>query len=86
MSVFTTITNIEYYQSLIDDAVEGETVWSINKNAKVGDLVLLYVCAPISAIVAFASISDEPFLEENINSEFFNTLVCYERNPGLTSI
>jgi hypothetical protein len=73
MSVFTTITNIEYYQSLVDDAVEGETVWSINKNAKPGDVVLLYVCAPKSAIVATAIIADIPYLEENINSEFFNT-------------
>lgn len=34
MSVFTTITNIEYYQSLVDDAVEGETVWSIIKTSQ----------------------------------------------------
>lgn len=71
--IYTTITNVLYYQSLLDDAIQGETVWSINKNAKVGDAVLLYVCAPKSAIVATALIADSPYLEENINSEFFNT-------------
>lgn len=71
--IYTTITNIAYYQALVEDAADGETCWSINKNAKPGDLVLLYVCAPISAVAATAVIADEPFLEESINSEFFGT-------------
>lgn len=73
MNTFTTITNVLYFHALQEDAKTGETDWSINKNAKPGDRVLLYVCAPISAIVATAYISDAPYLDEDINSMWFNT-------------
>jgi hypothetical protein len=73
MSTFTTITNNYFYEILKVDSRAGETDWSINKNAKVGDCVLLYVCAPVSAIVATAVISDDVYLDEDINSTWFGT-------------
>lgn len=62
------VLNSGCYGYFIDRKFKAE-----NKNAKPGDVVLLYVCAPKSAIVATAIIADIPYLEENINSEFFNT-------------
>lgn len=73
MKTFTTITNYEFYQMLLDDAQTGETEWSINKKARSGDIVLLYVCAPVSAIVARAIVSDDPYEMTEINSEWFGT-------------
>lgn len=70
MNTFTTITNIAYYETLIEDAGEGETNWTINRNARRGDRVLLYVCAPVSAIVAIAEVSDTPVQETNPSSEW----------------
>jgi hypothetical protein len=70
MAIFTTITNVGYYETIREDSASGETEWTINKNARPGDMVLLYVCAPVSAIVAKAIISEEPYLNEDLNSEF----------------
>lgn len=70
---FTTITNFGFYQNLVEDAGSGETVWSINKNVEIGDVVYLYVCAPKSAIVATAVIADFPYLDEEVNSPFFGS-------------
>jgi hypothetical protein len=71
--IYTAITNIEYHQTLLDDSVEGETCWTINKNAKSGDEVVLYVCAPVSAIVAIATVVDEPIKDEDLNSMWFGS-------------
>lgn len=73
MKTFTTITNIGYYEDLKNDALEGNTEWTINKNAVVGDRVLLYVCAPVSSIVATAIVCDEPFVDEDVNSMWFGS-------------
>jgi hypothetical protein len=70
MKTFSTVTNINYYQSILDDSLEGETVWTISSRARPGDRVLLYVCAPISAFVAVAEVTEHPYLEENPSSEF----------------
>lgn len=83
MKTFTTITNVGYYYSLIEDAKTGETVWTINKNARSGDTVLLYVCAPVSAIVATAIVSDNPFIDNDINSEFFGSYFAEMENLSL---
>ena len=58
---------------LKEDSAAGETVWSINRHARVGDRVLLYVCAPVSSIVATATIAEDPYLNEDVNSEWFGT-------------
>lgn len=73
MKIYTTITNVAFYHALKEDALNGETEWSINRLARPGDMVLLYVCAPVSAIAATAFIAEPPYLEEDVNSPFFNT-------------
>jgi hypothetical protein len=86
MSTFTTITNAVFYYTLVEDAQAGETDWSINKNAKVGDQVLLYVCAPISAIVASALISDDVYLDEDINSPWYGTYFAQMNNLKMLDV
>jgi hypothetical protein len=60
-----TISNAEFYEILKEDAEQGMTNWTINAKARVGDEVLLYICAPVSAIVARATIATEPQIEED---------------------
>lgn len=72
-ALFTTITNYEYYDTLLTDAHDdGTTNWTINKAARPGDTVLLYVCAPVSAIVAVARVSSIPELCEDPQSAWFD--------------
>lgn len=68
MRLWTTVTNEQYYESLKADA--GELNWTINKGTKRGDQVLLYVRAPVSAIVALATVSTYPVREGNPSSEW----------------
>lgn len=83
---FTTITNVAYFHSIEADSVVGETLWTINKNARPGDTVLLYVCAPVSAIVATAIVSDMPYLDEDVNSEFFGSYFAEMENLKLLDV
>lgn len=73
MKIWTTITNVAFYYNLKEDSVEGNTTWTINKNARPGDVCAMYVCAPVSAVVATAVIAEDPFQEKDLNSPFFNT-------------
>lgn len=65
---FTTITGADFYGTLFDDADDGSTEWSINKTARSGDVVLFYVCRPISAIVAVATVIETPYLDDDVTS------------------
>jgi hypothetical protein len=78
--IYTTITNSDYYQNLQDDSREGSTAWTINRHAKSGDLVLLYVCAPVSAIVATAIVVDEPEQDLDPNSIWFKSYFAEMEN------
>lgn len=71
--IFITPSNAEFYACVKEDAASAEatTNWTISKHARRGDLMLLYICAPVSAIVASAMLSDDPELEENPRAEFF---------------
>lgn len=40
------------YIDLREDAVVGETIWTINRMAKKGDIALFYLVGPVCAIVA----------------------------------
>lgn len=66
-----TISNSEFYETLKADAEQGITNWTINSRAQVGDEVLLYICAPVSAIVARATIETEPQIDEDPASPWF---------------
>jgi hypothetical protein len=52
MKTFTTISNQEFHDILLEDAVAGKTNWTVSKYCRPGDRILLYICAPVSAIVA----------------------------------
>lgn len=67
----TTLTNIEYYETLHKDAQKGETCWTVNRHVKRGDKVLLYVCSPVCAIVATAAASnDAELIEGELHNEW----------------
>lgn len=68
MKRWTTITNVGYYETIREDAGEGETNWTVSQHARRGDKVFLYVCAPVSAIVATAIVSEMPAREDDPGS------------------
>jgi hypothetical protein len=68
---FVTVSNAEFYDVLREDSDEGETNWTVSRHARRGDRVLLYICAPISAIVAVATISTDVELNDDPSSEWF---------------
>jgi hypothetical protein len=72
MNTYTTVSNQEYYEVLFEDAQTGETSWTVNRNARAGDRILLYICAPVSAIVATAVVVTEPEKDEDPNSVWFD--------------
>jgi hypothetical protein len=72
-ALFTTITNAAFYEVLREDAESHQTNWTVNRHAKPGDEVLLYVCAPVSAVVAIGVIETVPELCEDPGSEWFGS-------------
>jgi hypothetical protein len=60
MATFTTISNQEFHEVLIEDAAAGETNWTVSKHCRPGDRILLYICAPVSAIVAVGILASQP--------------------------
>jgi hypothetical protein len=90
-SVYTTITNEQFYL-LLQDALRHEEsrsdslslepdeialnsfrYWTINPNCKPGDLVALYVKAPVSAVVAIGTVATRPELCEVVKSEWYGS-------------
>ena len=71
-SYWTTVTNLEFYDALRRDAeFDGATNWTISRNARRGDVVFLYVCSPVSAIVAFGFLATDPAQEWDLNSPWY---------------
>lgn len=68
---FISPTNADYYETLREDAAEGETNWSVSKHTRRGDRILLYVCAPVSAVVAEGFASEDAYLDDDPGSEWF---------------
>jgi hypothetical protein len=68
---YVTVSNPCFYDVLLEDSEQGETNWTISRNARSGDWVLLYICAPVSAIVAVATVATEPVKDDNPSSEWF---------------
>jgi hypothetical protein len=54
-------------------AVNSFRYWTINSNCKPGDLVALYVKAPVSAIVATGTVATRPELCEVVKSEWYGS-------------
>lgn len=59
-AIYITPSNQDFYELILEDAAAGETNWTISRHARRGDLILLYVCAPISSIVAVATVATDP--------------------------
>jgi hypothetical protein len=57
---FVTSTSEPYLFNLVEDAQMGETNWTLSRHAQKGDRLLLYVTAPVMAIVAEAFVSSQP--------------------------
>lgn len=72
MRLSITPTNAEYYETIQADATgEHSTRWTVRKDCAPGDLVLLYVCAPVQAIVAQGRIASKPELCEDLNHPWY---------------
>jgi uncharacterized protein YsxB (DUF464 family) len=70
-NAYTTVSNAAFYEALREDSAEGETNWTINRHARRGDHVIMYVCAPVSAIVATATVATDPEQDDDPASEWF---------------
>jgi hypothetical protein len=75
-AIYATPSNAAFYQTLLEDAVEGETNWTVNRHARRGDVMLLYVCAPVSAIVARATLATDPELNDDPACEWFGSYMA----------
>ena len=70
-SLHITVSNAEFYEALREDAEEELTNWTVNRHCRPGNTMLLYICSPISAIVAVATVSDLPELNDGPSSPWF---------------
>ena len=75
-ATWITPSNPIYYESLVEDCASGETLWSISKHAQCGDRVLLYICAPVMAIVAAATLTADPQLLDAPENEWHGTYMA----------
>lgn len=69
-ATYITGTNPEFYDVLREDAAGSETTWTISRHARRNDRVLLYVCAPVMAIVARAIMAEDAALVDDPASEW----------------
>jgi hypothetical protein len=74
--LYTTVTNPVFYEDLVADSADGETNWSVSRHVRAGDLILLYVTAPVSAIVAAAEASDDAAQDDDPKSPWFGHFFC----------
>lgn len=75
-ATWITPSNAIYYEDLVEDCASGETLWSISKHAQCGDRVLLYICAPVMAIVAAATLMADPQLLDAPENEWHGTYMA----------
>jgi|GEM_PF-6067076 len=62
-----------------DDDDEYETCWTCPKAVKAGDLMLIYLMAPLSAIVGYAYFTGEPYMNNDSASDWFGkTMAAYD--------
>jgi hypothetical protein len=75
-AIYTTVSNSDFYETIRADAAQGETNWTVSRHAHIGDWVLLYVTAPISAIVAWAIVATEPEHVADPSSPWHNSYMA----------
>jgi hypothetical protein len=72
LKMSVTPSNKEYYATVQNDArTEQSTSWTVNKQCRPGDIVLLYVCAPISSVVAYGTIVSIPTVCNDASNPWF---------------
>lgn len=70
--LITAISNEDFYTSLRADPETHVSNWTVTSHAQPGDRVALYICAPVQAIVAAATVATEPYLmDDPPHSEYF---------------
>jgi hypothetical protein len=74
--IFTTVTNIEFYDILREDSAQGETNWTVSPHVRHGDLIALYVAAPISSIVAIGEATNDAEEDTDPSSVWFRHSLC----------
>lgn len=72
MSTYTALGTVDEQLEYLEDlaAKGGSTRWTINRNAEVGDELLIYLTAPISAFVARGIVSSVPSIDEDLNGDW----------------
>lgn len=68
---YITVTNAEFYDVLREDAEAGETNWTVSRHVKAGDLIALYVAAPICSIVAVGEASTDAEYCDDPSNEWY---------------
>lgn len=68
-ATYVTVSNAGYLEVLREDAsAGGESNWTLSRHARPGDRVLLYLKAPVSAIVAWGGVASIPMREDDPSS------------------
>ena len=75
-STFITVSNAEFYEVLLEDSEQGETNWTISRHARPGDRMLLYICKPISAVVAVCTVATMPEQIDDPTNEWFGSFMA----------
>jgi hypothetical protein len=68
---FITVTNVEFYGVLREDATAGETNWTVSRHVRRGDRIALYVAVPVCAVVAVGDASTDAEYCDEPSSEWF---------------
>lgn len=73
-----------YLPTLIEESISppenGEMLWTCPRTVRAGDVMLIYLLAPVSAIVARAEFSGDAFVMDDFDSDWFGKpMASYER-------
>lgn len=72
----------DHLPELMDEArypppEENWTLWTTPRTAQPDDLIFFYLLSPLSAIVGYARITSEPFLDNDYESVWFGKSMAY---------
>lgn len=62
---------------------EYDSCWTCPKDVRPNDLMLIYLLSPVSAIVGYARFASEPFINEEIGSEWRGKRMAVYRDLSL---
>ena len=71
-ATFITVSHADYLGTLLEDSsAGGESNWTLSRHARPGDRMLIYLKAPVSAIVAWGRVSSVPLRLDEPDSPWF---------------